>query len=192
MPTIEVDPQTHLIRGVRYLPSPNCDERPDPEDIGLLVVHGISLPPNEFGGAYIEQFFTNQLDCAAHPYFSEIGHLHVSAHLLIRRNGELIQFVPFDRRAWHAGESSFESRACCNDFSIGIELEGADHIPYSEEQYARLAAVTRALQSAYPGIGRDRIVGHCDIAPQRKSDPGPAFIWAKFFQILDDQNTAEA
>lgn len=189
---LEVEQHTHLLRGARYRPSPNCDDRPDPADIELLVVHGISLPPGEFGGGYIEQLFTNRLDTREHPYFAEIDHLRVSAHLLVRRDGELIQFVPFDRRAWHAGESCFHARTRCNDFSIGVELEGADHIPYTPEQYQQLAAVTVALQRTYPRITRERIVGHCDIAPQRKTDPGPAFDWAKFFAVLERQNTAKA
>jgi AmpD protein len=188
----QVDPKSHCLTGVSYRPSPNCDERPKADEIDLVVVHGISLPPNQFGGPYIEQLFTNCLDPGVHPYFADIAGLRVSAHVLIRRDGEIIQFVPFDRRAWHAGESQFQSRSGCNDFSIGIELEGADDIAYEPEQYHQLAAVLYALQQAYPAITREHIVGHCDIAPQRKTDPGPIFEWPKLFQLLDQQNTGEA
>ncbi len=181
---MRVDPHSGLLDAARQVSSPNCDERLAGGDIDLLVIHGISLPPAQFGGPYIEQLFTNRLDPAAHPYFADIAHLRVSAHLLIRRDGELVQFVPFNRRAWHAGVSSFCGRERCNDFSIGIELEGTDSTPYTAAQYAQLVAVTRALQQAYPAIVADHIVGHCDIAPGRKTDPGPAFDWAAYRDAL--------
>jgi len=140
-----------------YVPSPNCDDRPDPTDISLIVVHNISLPPGEFGGPYIEQLFTNRLDTGAHPYFASLAELRVSSHLLIRRDGEVIQFVPFERRAWHAGVSRFQDRSCCNDFSIGIELEGSDEIPFTEQQYVQLAALVHTLMTQYPAITRECI-----------------------------------
>lgn len=170
------DIENHRLQGVRYVPSPNCDQRPTGTAVELVVLHGISLPPGAFGGPYIEQLFTNTLDTGAHPYFAEIAHLKVSAHVLIRRDGAVIQFVPFDQRAWHAGVSNWCGRARCNDFSIGIELEGTDHIPYTDAQYTMLRGVLRALQAHYP---IKDIVGHSDIAPGRKTDPGPAFDWSR-------------
>ncbi len=164
--------------------SPNAGERPDVNDISLLVIHNISLPPGQFGGGYVQQFFTNRLSSEAHPYFAEIADLKVSAHLLIERSGHLIQFVPFTKRAWHAGVSRFAERDNCNDFSIGIELEGSDDIPYTSEQYEVLCAVTQSLLQQYPRITPERITGHSDIAPGRKTDPGPAFDWTFFRQRL--------
>ncbi|MGB0732980.1 MAG: 1,6-anhydro-N-acetylmuramyl-L-alanine amidase AmpD [Pontibacterium sp.] len=160
-------------------PSPNFNQRPNPADISLLVVHNISLPPNEFGGGYIEQLFQNQLDPNAHPYFADICHLKVSAHALIKRDGSVVQFVSFDERAWHAGVSQYQGREDCNDFSIGIELEGADHIPYTDEQYVSLNQLHKALCAAYPSLNPAQITGHSDIAPGRKTDPGPAFDWQR-------------
>ena len=164
----------------RRLPSPHCDDRPEPADVSLLVIHNISLPPNVFGGPWIEDLFLGRLDAAAHPFFGTVAHLRVSAHLLIRRNGDLEQFVPFHRRAWHAGQSVFAGRDACNDFSVGIEMEGADDVPYTELQYHRLADVTRVLMERFPAITPERITGHSDIAPARKTDPGPAFDWQRF------------
>ncbi|MCU0767719.1 MAG: 1,6-anhydro-N-acetylmuramyl-L-alanine amidase AmpD [Gammaproteobacteria bacterium] len=172
------------LEGSRRCPSPHQDERRDPADISLLVIHGISLPPGELGGPWIDDLFAGRLDPAAHPYFAGIAHLRVSAHLLIRRDGEVVQYVPFHARAWHAGVSCFDGRAGCNDFSIGIELEGTDDLPYADAQYAALAAATRALLATYPRIHPDRIVGHSDVAPGRKTDPGPAFDWARFRSAL--------
>lgn len=180
---MNVEIKQHRIRGARFLPSPNCNERPEGE-ISLLVIHNISLPPGQFGGGQIEALFTNRLDWDAHPFFTEIRGLEVSAHLLIDRAGTLTQFVPFDRRAWHAGRSCFQGREACNDFSIGIELEGTDELPYTERQYERLIQVTRALLNTYPDLTPERIVGHCQIAPGRKTDPGPAFDWARFLAAL--------
>lgn len=174
------------LTAVRRVPSPNCDERPAGTVIDLLVIHGISLPPGEFGGSWIDELFTNRLDPAAHPYFDEIAGLEVSAHVLIRREGELVQYVPFDKRAWHAGRSCFAGRERCNDFAIGIELEGADDVPYEPVQYEKLALVTAALRRAYPGITDERIVGHSDIAPGRKTDPGPAFDWSVYRSMLEN------
>ena len=168
----------------RTCPSPNCDERPAETTIDLLVIHNISLPPDEYGGPWIEALFQNRLPADRHPYFAAIADLRVSAHLLIRRDGELVQFVPFHRRAWHAGDSCFRGRSKCNDFSIGIELEGSDHIPFDNAQYETLVSVTRQLRSRFPAIDDDRIVGHCDIAPGRKTDPGPAFDWPRFHSEL--------
>jgi|TARA_R110002167_G_scaffold136599_1_gene323429 AmpD protein len=164
----------------RQLPSPNCSERPADVAIELLVIHNISLPPGRFGQGHIEAFFCNQLESAADPYFEEIAHLQVSAHLLIDRQGEVTQFVPFDQKAWHAGQSLFKGRDNCNDFSIGIELEGTDSQDFTPDQYERLIQVSRALMAQYPLITLDSIVGHSDIAPGRKTDPGPHFDWARF------------
>ena len=173
------------LRGARAAPSPNRDQRPPGVAIDLLVVHGISLPPGQFGGPWIEALFHNRLPPSRHPYFAGIADLRVAAHLLIRRDGELVQFVPFHERAWHAGESRFGDRTRCNDFSVGIELEGTDDRPYAGIQYARLGAVARALMAHYPGIATDRIVGHSDIAPGRKTDPGPAFDWAELHRRIE-------
>lgn len=174
----------HRLARTEFLASPHADARPDPADISLLVIHGISLPPGKFGERFIDDLFLGRLDAGAHPYFREIAGVEVSAHLLIRRDGRRTQFVPFDRRAWHAGRSQFSGRERCNDFSIGIELEGTDERRYTVKQYRQLSAVTRALMRAYPRISPERIVGHCDIAPGRKTDPGPAFDWARFHSLL--------
>ncbi|EHT13340.1 1,6-anhydro-N-acetylmuramyl-L-alanine amidase AmpD [Raoultella ornithinolytica] len=167
----------------RRVPSPHHDCRPDDEAPSLLVVHNISLPPGEFGGPWIDALFTGTLDPSAHPFFAEIAHLRVSAHCLIRRDGEIVQYVPFDKRAWHAGVSSYHGRERCNDFSIGIELEGTDTLAYTDAQYQQLVTVTRQLIALYPAIAR-HMTGHSDIAPVRKTDPGPAFDWAKFRGLL--------
>jgi AmpD protein len=181
---MRVDPVSHLVVGVRYAPSPNFDERPEGASLSLIVVHNISLPPNEFGGPFIEQFFTNHLDPKAHPYFSEIADQKVSAHMLIRRDGEMVQFVPFNKRAWHAGQSTYKDCENCNDFAIGIELEGADETPYEEAQYLVLATLVDSLRVVYPSLSKEDIVGHSDIAPGRKSDPGMAFQWNQFRDLL--------
>lgn len=179
-----VDSQSGLLADVRQVPSPNQDLRPGGTEPDLLVIHCISLPPGCFGGPHIEELFTNCLDPNGHPYFSEICGLEVSAHVLIRRDGELVQFVPFNRRAWHAGDSCHDGRRCCNDFSIGIELEGMDDGGFEPAQYRKLAELVTALVDAYPGLSRDRIVGHCDIAPGRKKDPGPGFDWLELRKLL--------
>lgn len=177
LPKIWVDLQQHCLKNIQTIPSVNQDDRPAAQMPELIVVHGISLPPGQFGGSGVEQLFTNQLNPLEHPYYQEIYQLEVSAHLFIRRDGHLIQFVPFDKRAWHAGRSSFQGRERCNDFSIGIELEGTDDVAYEAVQYQQLAQVIAALQNAYPTIQVDNIVGHSDIAPGRKTDPGAAFCW---------------
>ncbi len=169
------------IDGVRRVPSPNNDERPADAEPTLLVLHGISLPPGEFGGDCIERLFTNRLDPQAHPYFATLAGVQVSAHFLIRRTGGIVQFVPVTRRAWHAGPSSWRGRSRCNDFSVGVELEGADDAPYDERQYTSLAALALALADALP-IGA--CAAHSEIAPGRKSDPGPAFDWALFHALI--------
>jgi AmpD protein len=164
----------------RQVPSPNCDTRPPGTFVTLVVIHGISLPPGEFGGDAILRLFTNRLDPMAHPYYASIAHLHVSAHFLVRRDGRLLQFVSCNERAWHAGVSRFRGRAHCNDFSIGIELEGTDDIPYETAQYAMLARALKALAHRYP---IRHVAGHSDVAPERKTDPGPAFDWARLRRL---------
>ena len=165
------------MRGVVQVASPNCDERPPGVEADLIVVHGISLPPGEFGGPWIDRLFTNTLPIDAHPYFAQIGSLRVSSHLVIGRTGAMTQYVGFKQRAWHAGKSIFLGREACNDFSIGIELEGTDTQAYEPAQYHALADAVAALCAAYPRLSTERLVGHSDIAPGRKSDPGPAFDW---------------
>lgn len=179
-----VDRSTGLMQGARQVTSPHRDARPAGAAVELLVIHGISLPPGEFGGPWIERLFQGTLPKDAHPYFAEVADLKVSAHLLIRRDGELLQFVPLHERAWHAGVSRYQGREACNDFSIGIELEGDDDVAYTPAQYAGLAQVSAALMQAYPGITPARIVGHSDVAPGRKTDPGPAFDWARYRDAL--------
>jgi N-acetyl-anhydromuramoyl-L-alanine amidase len=166
-----------LAVGVPFLASPNCDSRPGGCPVSLLVIHHISLPPGVFGGSGIVDLFTNRLDPSAHPHYPMVAGMKVSAHFLIRRDGKLVQFVPCGARAWHAGESAWKGSARCNDFSIGVELEGTGEVPFTAAQYRQLARLTRALKSRYPI--RD-IVGHSDIAPGRKNDPGPHFDWARF------------
>ena len=174
----------HRLTEVLQTPSQNFDERPEPADISLLVIHCISLPPGEFGNDYIDRLFCNRLDPDEHPYFKEIHQLKVSAHLLIKRDGSCIQYVPFDKRAWHAGKSIYGGRERCNDFSIGIELEGTEYIDYTDRQYEQLAAVVRALFEAYPRLSTQRITGHSDIAPGRKNDPGASFDWQRLLGLL--------
>ncbi|MEE8059684.1 MAG: 1,6-anhydro-N-acetylmuramyl-L-alanine amidase AmpD [Pseudomonadales bacterium] len=174
----------YWLAAAKHLPSPNCNQRPAETKINLLVIHNISLPAGEFGNGCIEQLFTNCLDCNAHSSFAGLRDVHVSCHLLISRDGEIIQFVPFNLRAWHAGTSQFDGREGCNDFSIGIELEGTDDCPYTEEQYQALVAVSRQLRQDYPAITLDNIVGHSDIAPGRKTDPGSAFDWERYLGNL--------
>jgi AmpD protein len=173
-----INPVTGLLDEARYVASPNYDDYPEGCSAELVVVHNISLPPGEFGGPWIEALFTNRLPADEHPYFADIAGMQVSAHLLIRRSGELVQFVPFNRRAWHAGQSSYQGREGCNDFSIGIELEGTDELPYEAVQYERLLDVLQALFAAYPKLSPEHLAGHEHIAPGRKTDPGPAFDWA--------------
>ncbi|GGZ46981.1 1,6-anhydro-N-acetylmuramyl-L-alanine amidase AmpD [Paraglaciecola chathamensis] len=174
----------HELLDARQVTTTHKDQRPDPRDISLLVIHNISLPPNQFDTPYIEDFFAGKLAPKAHPYFQVIHEMRVSAHCVIKRDGELIQFVPFDERAWHAGLSSFQGRQRCNDYAIGVELEGADHIPYTNQQYTALLKLSQILMHTYPKITLGRIVGHNDIAPGRKTDPGVAFDWQRFRQGL--------
>ena len=174
---MHIDPESGVLSGAQQVRSPNFDSRPEGVPPDLIVVHGISLPPGEFGGPWIDRLFTNTLPPDAHPYFADIAGQRVSAHLCIRRDGAITQYVPFLERAWHAGPSSYRGRAACNDFSVGIELEGTDTTPYEERQYQALAAVVAALCAAYPTLSPARLAGHSDIAPGRKTDPGPAFDW---------------
>ena len=183
---LKVEPVTGLITGARQVLSPHHDGRPSGAVPELIVVHGISLPPNEFGGPWIDRLFTGDLPPDTHPVFAALTGpgRRVSAHALIRRDGQIVQYVPFGERAWHAGVSEYQGRAACNDFSIGIELEGADLIPYTEPQYASLAALIRGLLAAYPTLSRERIAGHNDVAPGRKTDPWPVFEWQRLRQLL--------
>jgi AmpD protein len=168
--------KNHRLTSATWIPSPNFDDRPEGTQPELIVVHGISLPPKVYGGEGITQLFTNRLNPAEHPYYAQIADLKVSSHLLIRRDGEVIQYVDFNQRAWHAGLSEWRGRERCNDFSIGIELEGDDETPYRAEQYLALSAIIRALQSHYQ-MPAEAVAGHCDISPGRKTDPGPYFNW---------------
>ena len=181
-----ISPGQGLIRPAEQCPSPNQDDRPAGCEPELIIIHGISLPPGEFGGPFVEQLFTNRLDWEAHPYFAEIRDLKVSSHVFIRRDGSLIQFVPFSRRAWHAGASCYRDREDCNDYSIGIELEGEDETPYTDRQYEVLVKTVSALQATYTNLCARRIAGHCDVAPDRKSDPGPAFDWLRLYDGLSN------
>lgn len=182
--SLSVDIASGHLTQARQVPSPNFDARPSGVRPELIVVHGVSMPPNEFGGPWIDALFTNRLPIDAHPHFKEVAHLTVSSHLLIRRDGEVVQYVSFEDRAWHAGASNYQGRQRCNDFSIGIELEGADDIAYEPVQYRRLAEVISALTEAYRTLSTDRVVGHSDIAPGRKSDPGDAFDWPRLRALL--------
>ena len=175
-----------ILQGATQIPSPNFNQRPKNTDIQLIVVHNISLPPSQFGGGYIQQFFQNQLDWNAHPYFKEIEGMQVSAHVLILRTGEAIQFVNFNDRAWHAGRSNYLGLQECNDYSIGIELEGSDDLPFEDEQYQTLVKIIKQLQLTYPKT-KHHIAGHSDIAPLRKTDPGPYFDWMYMRTLLSQQ-----
>jgi N-acetyl-anhydromuramoyl-L-alanine amidase len=181
---LEVNLESGLMRGARQIASPNHDSRPDGVQADLIVVHGISLPPGEYGGPWIDRLFTNTLPAEVHPYFSEVGSLRVSSHLVVRRDGAVTQYVKFTERAWHAGKSMYQGREACNDFSVGVELEGTDTLPYEAAQYGALAQVVAALCAAYPRLSVDRLVGHSDIAPGRKTDPGPAFEWPRARRLI--------
>ncbi len=181
---MQVDLESGLLRGVRQITSPNCDSRPAGVEPDLIVVHGISLPPGDFGGPWIDRLFTNTLPPEAHPYFAEVASLRVSSHLVIGREGAITQYVGFAQRAWHAGQSSYGGREACNDFSIGVELEGTDTLAYEAAQYQALAEVVAALCAAYPKLTPARLVGHSDIAPGRKTDPGPAFDWPRARRLI--------
>lgn len=182
---MDIDTRSGLLKQTKFVCSPNCDDRPDNIKPDLIVIHNISLPPGEFGGPWIDALFTNQLTPDAHPYFATIHQMEVSSHVLIRRNGEIIQYVPFHKRAWHAGQSEYQGRKRCNDFSIGIELEGCDDKPFTEEQYQSLSELIHALTTSYPTLSTSHITGHSDIAPGRKTDPGPCFEWQKLHNLLN-------
>lgn len=182
--SIRIDVATGLAPGARQVLSSHFDARPAGTVTDLLVVHGISLPPGEFGGPWIDRLFTGNLPPDVHPYFRAISGGRVSAHALIRRDGEIVQYVPFTQRAWHAGKSEYCGRETCNDFSIGIELEGTDEVPYENAQYEALSALIKALLAAYPALSRERIVGHSEVAPGRKTDPGPSFDWPRLRATL--------
>ena len=184
MSVIAIELPEGLVRPARQCRSPNCDDRPPDATLSVVLLHGISLPPGEFGGTGIESLFTNTLDWDADPYFDQIRGLEVSAHILIRRDGELVQFVPFSRRAWHAGESEFRGRPRLNDVAIGIELEGEDETPYDDRQYPVLAELLKALFSAYPALSARTLAAHSDVAPGRKTDPGPAFDWLRLYDLI--------
>ena len=177
--------KNHQLSQAKKIPSPNFNDRPDDNDISLIVIHNISLPPAEFSKDFVSPFFCNQLDPTLHPYFREIHTLEVSAHVLIRRCGEIIQYVPFHKRAWHAGKSSYRGRENCNDYAIGIELEGTDTLAYTQQQYQQLARVIQALIRQYPHLNQHTITGHNIIAPDRKTDPGKAFLWPFLSQLLN-------
>ena len=182
---LTVHEATGLLTGVTQVLSPHHDARPDGQQPELLVIHGISLPPGEYGGPGVLQLFTGNLPAQAHPYYAGIATLRVSAHVFIRRDGQLLQCVPLHRRAWHAGVSSFQGRPVCNDYSLGIELEGSDEQAYADAQYSALAELIRVLQQTWPLLRGERVVGHSDIAPGRKSDPGPAFDWVRLRALID-------
>ncbi len=184
LPGLRIDAAAGLMYGVAQVASPNFDARPPNVAPDLIVVHGISLPPGAFGGPWIDRLFTNTLAPEEHPYFAEVAGARVSAHLLIRRGGDITQYVKFTDRAWHAGKSCYRGREACNDFSIGIELEGTDSTPYEDPQYRLLAQVVAALCAAYPSLSPDRLVGHGDIAPGRKTDPGQAFDWPRARRLV--------
>jgi AmpD protein len=181
---LKIDLATGLLPGVRQVLSPFCNARPDNVAPDLLVVHGISLPPGEFGGPWIDRLFTGNLPADAHPSFPERASLRVSAHVLIRRGGEMVQYVPFGQRAWHAGVSQYRGRANCNDFSIGVELEGTDSIPYTDAQYEALTVLAAALLGSYGSLAQEHVVGHSEVAPGRKSDPGDVFDWVRLRAAL--------
>lgn len=186
---MNVDLTSGLLDSARYCPSPNWSERPAGMSIDLIVIHGISLPAGEFGGPWIDQLFTNSLQIDAHPSFTSLEGLRVSSHLLVRRDGAVVQYVPFHKRAWHAGASCWRGRERCNDFSIGIELEGYDDISYDAAQYRTTAAVVHALRAAYPSLLPDAIAGHNDVAPERKTDPGEAFDWVLFRSLIEPSSS---
>lgn len=181
---MHIDRKTGWLDTARRVASPNFDHRPEGMAVDTLIIHNISLPPDEYGGDEIADFFCNQLDCDAHPFFNEIRDVKVSSHFLIRRDGEILQFVPVHERAWHAGVSCCEGREKVNDFSIGIELEGSDHVPYEEAQYHALVKLTKAISERYPVITPSRIFGHSDIALGRKTDPGESFDWDYYRTLL--------
>jgi len=176
--------KNHKLEQAKYIESINCSDRPDSNDISLLIVHNISLPPGKYGGGHVIHFFQNNLDVSIDTYFEEISNLKVSSHLFIDRKGSVIQFVPFNKNAWHAGVSNFKGRENCNDFSIGIEMEGMDDDIYTDDQYETLCSITSCLMNVYPKITSENLVGHCDVAPSRKTDPGECFDWDRYKENL--------
>lgn len=184
--TFSFDEKMGLVIGARYVPSPNFDQRPIDMPAEAIIIHAISLPPSQYGGDYVEQFFCNQLNPNEHSYFSEISDCQVSSHFYIRRNGDLVQFVPVHQRAWHAGVSHCMGRDAVNDFSIGIELEGCDEDVFKTEQYQTLVLLTESLVSSIPSLSTEHIYGHEDISPGRKTDPGPGFDWQAYRQALSN------
>ena len=189
---MKISKHSGLVDGSRFIASPNHDDRANPTDMSLIVIHNISLPPEQFGGDYINQLFTNCLCEEDHPFFAEISHLRVSSHVLILRNGDLIQYVPFHKRAWHAGVSSFQGREVCNDYSVGIELEGTDFEPFCDAQYEALVVLLKSLQQTYPSLKNAPITGHEHIAAGRKTDPGPFFDWLRISEVLGVNLPADA
>lgn len=189
---LKIDTATGLLEGARFIASPNCDSRPRAAVIEVIVVHAISLPPGKFGGPGVEQLFCNRLDPAEDPSYAEIHPLKVSAHFLVRRGGEIVQFVSLHQRAWHAGRSYCEGRKDTNDFSVGIELEGSDDVPFEEAQYRALSLLTQEIMRVYPAVTPDRIYGHADIAPGRKTDPGPNFHWGRYLASLSPAPSRDA
>jgi N-acetyl-anhydromuramoyl-L-alanine amidase len=181
---LRIDVESGLLQGARQIASPNRDLRPPGVEADLIVVHGISLPPGEYGGAWIDRLFTNTLPAEVHPYFAEVCSLRVSSHVVVGRDGTVTQYVKFTERAWHAGKSVYQGRHACNDFSVGIELEGTDTTPYEAAQYSALAEVVVALCAAYSSLSPQRLVGHSDISPGRKTDPGPAFDWPRARRLI--------
>jgi len=188
-PRFAADAATGWVSGARIVRSPNHDARPPGSGIDTIVIHNITLPPDEFGGEAVEQLFTNQLDFDAHPYYRKIRGLEVSAHFFIQRNGDVTQFVSINDRAWHAGESFFYGRSRVNDFSVGVEIEGTDHVPFESAQYASAADLVLALMNACPQTAIERLCGHSDIAPGRKTDPGPHFDWERLRRLICRQLT---
>ena len=182
--------RNHILIGAKQKSSPNSSNRVDENDISLIIIHNISLPPGEFGTKYIDQLFCNSLNPKYHPYFEKISDLKVSAHLLISRVGDVTQYVPLNKKAWHAGDSIFKGRENCNEFSIGIELEGSDYEAFTDSQYKALICVTNKLLERYPKINLDRIHGHSDVAPGRKTDPGPYFEWKRYLDGLDRSSSS--
>jgi len=183
---MKINAETGLLDTARQVKSPNFDSRPNGTEPELIIIHGISLPPGQFGGPWIDQLFTKTLDPNEHPYFQEIYQFEVSSHVLIRRSGEIVQYVPFIRRAWHAGKSNYQGRERCNDFSIGIELEGCDDQPYDENQYPQLALLINTLIETYASLSSKQITGHCDVSPGRKTDPGPCFDWPRLNNLINN------
>ena len=181
---LRIDVESGLLQGARQIASPNRDLRPPGVEADLIVVHGISLPPGEYGGAWIDRLFTNTLPAEVHPYFAEVCSLRVSSHVVVGRDGTVTQYVKFTERAWHAGKSVYQGRHACNDFSVGIELEGTDTAPYEAAQYSALAEVVGALCATYSSLSPQRLVGHSDISPGRKTDPGPAFDWPRARRLI--------